>query len=109
VKKKVAVVRVAEAEELARVADLPLEATVALTNTNCIESMISITRRTTGRVTKWKDGAMKKRWIAVGMLEAERSFRRVRGYKDMAKLVDALRRQVTPAVDTPEEYVQAAA
>ena len=65
--RKVAVVRVAEAEELARVADLPLEATVALTNTNCIESMISITRRTTGRVTKWKDGAMKKRWIAVGL------------------------------------------
>jgi hypothetical protein len=70
--------------------------------------MISITRRTTGRVTKWKDGSMKKRWIAAGMLEAERSFRRVRGYKDMAKLVDALR-QVTPVVDTPEEYVQAAA
>ena len=34
---------------------------------------------------------MKKRWVAAGMLEAERSFRRVRGHKDMAKLVDALR------------------
>jgi putative transposase len=52
---------------------------------------------------------MKKRWIAAGMLEAERSFRRLRGYKDMASLVDALRRQVTPAVNTREEYVQAAA
>ena len=52
---------------------------------------------------------MKKRWIAAGMLEAERSFRRVRGHTDMAKLVDALRREVTPAVVTPEEYVQAAA
>jgi transposase-like protein len=80
-----------------------------LTNTNCIESMISIARRTTGRVTKWKDGSMKKRWVAAGMLEAERSFRRVRGHKDMSKLVDALRREVTPAVVTPEEYDQAAA
>jgi putative transposase len=80
-----------------------------LTTTNCIESMISIAKRTTGRVTKWKDGSMKKRWIAAGMLEAERSFRRVRGHKDMAKLVDALRREVTPTVDTPEEYDQAAA
>jgi hypothetical protein len=52
---------------------------------------------------------MKKRWIAAGMLEAERSFRRVRGHKDMAKLVDALRREVTPAVDTTKEYDQAAA
>ena len=80
-----------------------------LTNTNCIESMISIAKRTTGRVTRWKDGSMKKRWIAAGMLEAERSFRRVRGHKDMAKLVDALRRQVTPAATTPDEYHQAAA
>jgi hypothetical protein len=43
------------------------------------------------------------------MLEAERSFRRVRGYKDMAKLVEAIRREVAPAVVTPEEYDQAAA
>ena len=71
--------------------------------------MISIAKRTTGRVTKWKDGSMKKRWIAAGMLEAERSFRRVRGHKDMAKLVDALRRQVTPGDDSTQEYDQAAA
>ena len=81
----------------------------SLTNTNCIESMISITRRTTGRVTKWKDGSMKKRWIAAGMLEAERSFRRVRGHKDMAKLVDALRRLVNSPADTAPNYDQAAA
>ena len=84
-----------------------------LTTTNCIESMISIAKRTTVRVTKWKDGSMKKRWIAAGMLEAERSFRRVRGYKGMPKLVEALRREVatrvTPTVATPEEYDQAAA
>ena len=97
------------------VAQLSMGGTLAktLTTTNCIESMISIAKRTTGRVTKWKDGSMKKRWIAAGMLEAERSFRRVRGYKGMPKLVDALQREqaskVTPAVDTPEEYDQAAA
>lgn len=80
-----------------------------LTNTNCIESMISITRRTTGRVTRWKDGSMKRRWIAAGMLEAERSFRRVRGFKDMDKLVDAVHRQLNPVSDTTPEYDQAAA
>ncbi|MGH9920930.1 MAG: hypothetical protein ACRD6W_18935 [Nitrososphaerales archaeon] len=52
---------------------------------------------------------MKKRWIAAGMLEAERSYRRVRGYRDMKKLVDALRREVTTSTDTPSEYDQAAA
>ena len=53
---------------------------------------------------------MKKRWVAAGMLEAERSFRRVRGYKDTPKLVDAIHREITSkVVDTPEEYDQAAA
>jgi hypothetical protein len=52
---------------------------------------------------------MKKRWVTLGMLEAERSFRRVRGHKDMAKLVIALRREVTPVVDTTAEYDQTAA
>jgi putative transposase len=80
-----------------------------LTNTNCIESMISIARRSSARVTKWKDGSMKKRWVAAGMLEAERSFRRVRGYKGMPKLVDALRREVSRSAVTPESYDQAAA
>lgn len=36
----------------------------SLTNTNCIESMISTVRVVTGRVKTWQDGDMKKRWIA---------------------------------------------
>lgn len=34
---------------------------------------------------------MKKRWIAAGMLEAERSFRRIKGYTAMPSFVEALR------------------
>ena len=37
---------------------------------------------------------MTKRRVAAGMLEAERFSRRVRGDRDMATLLDALRRQV---------------
>jgi transposase-like protein len=79
-----------------------------LTNTNCIESMISVARRTMERVTRWKDGQMKKRWVAAGMLEAERSFRRVKGCKDMSILVTALRRQAG-VTDTPKKYADEAA
>jgi hypothetical protein len=38
------------------------------------------------------------RWVAAGMLNAERSFRRVKGCKEMPKLVEALRRHVDAAV-----------
>ncbi len=80
-----------------------------LTNTNCIESMISVARTTMGNVKSWKDGSMKKRWVAAGMLEAERNFRRVRGCKEMPTLVAALRRHSAGETVTPTNYDQAAA
>jgi hypothetical protein len=52
----------------------------SLTNTNCIQSMISIGRDTTRNVRRWRDGKMSKRWCAAGMLNAEPSFRRLKGY-----------------------------
>ena len=63
-----------------------------LTTTSPIESMISIARTTMSHVERWRDGSMKKRWLAAGMLEAERSFRRVKGCDEMPALVAALRR-----------------
>ena len=77
----------------------------SLTNTNCIESMISTVRVVTGRVKTWRDGEMKKRWIATGMIEAQRSFRRVRGHNQMAELVTRIGHQVNRA--TPANYAQA--
>ena len=62
-----------------------------LTSTNCIESMISVARTTMGNVKRWRDGRMKKCWMAAGVLEAERSFRRVKGCAAMPVLVAALR------------------
>jgi transposase-like protein len=76
----------------------------SLTNTNCIESMISTVRVVTGRVKTWKDGDMKKRWIATGMIEAQRSFRRVRGYREMANLSAVVHRAINSVTRT--EYAQ---
>ena len=48
---------------------------------------------------------MIKRWMAAGMLNAERSFRRVKGCKDMPTLVAALARHVetvTPSCENKE-------
>lgn len=81
----------------------------SLTNTNCIESMISICRTNHGRVKRWRDGEMKKRWIAAGMLEAERSFRRLKGHTDMPTLVTAITNATTNGTATPANYDQAAA
>ena len=77
----------------------------SLTNTNVIESMISIERDTTRNVKRWRDGTMVKRWAAAGMLNAERRFHRLSGYRDMAVLIDALARHAgvaTPQCDSEE-------
>ena len=95
-------------EEMPAVArlNIPVRLRRTLTNTNCIESMISITRTTTGRVKNWHNGTMKKRWIAAGMLEAERSFRRVKGHADMPAFIAAVHRATNPA--TPITYTEVA-
>jgi transposase-like protein len=61
-------------------------------STNPIESMISIARSVTGNVKRWKNGKMVERWMAAGLLDAEKRFRRVKGYRDMPMLRVALRR-----------------
>ena len=78
----------------------------SLTNTNCIESMIGTVRVVTARVKTWRDGDMKKRWIATGMIEAQRSFRRIRGHNQMPELVAAIGNAVNPA--TPRDYAEVA-
>jgi transposase-like protein len=70
----------------------PLKRT--LESTNPCESMIEIVRRTQRNVKRWSSGEMGLRWTAAGMLEAERQFRRIIGYSNLAKLVVAIERDV---------------
>ena len=71
-----------------------LKATLA--STNPCESMIECVRRSARNVKRWSSGEMALRWSAAGMLEAEGQFRRVIGYRDLAKLAVALERETRP-------------
>jgi putative transposase len=61
-----------------------------LATTNPIESALSVTRRVTARVTRWRDGDMRRRWCVAGLLRAESKFRRVKGHRAMPTLVMSL-------------------
>jgi putative transposase len=65
-----------------------------LESTNPCESMIECVRRTSRNVKRWQSGDMALRWTAAGMLEAERQFRRIIGYRDLAKLAVAIEREL---------------
>ena len=55
--------------------------------------MIECVRRTSRNVKRWQSGDMCLRWTAAGMLEAERQFRKIAGYRDLAGLSLAVERE----------------
>ena len=63
----------------------------SLATTNAIESLLSRTRHVKRHVKRWRGGTMVLRWVAAGVLEAAKGFRRVKGCQDMPALVAALR------------------
>jgi len=63
----------------------------SLSTTNAAESLISRTRHVKRNVKRWRGGQMVLRWVAAGVLEAVKGFRRLKGHKEMPRLVAALR------------------
>jgi transposase-like protein len=72
---------------------VPSSLSRCLVSTNLIESPNGGVRMRTGRVTRWQDGEMAKRWAAAAFLAAEKQFRRVTGYRDLWMLASALDRK----------------
>jgi transposase-like protein len=71
--------------------NLPETLRRSLTTTNAAESLISRTRHVKRNVKRWRGGTMVVRWVAAGVLEAVKGFRRLKGHKAMPQLVAALR------------------
>ena len=69
-----------------------------LCTTNIIENPNGIVRTTTNRVKRWRTQDMALRWCAAGFLEAEKSFRKIDGVKDLWVLETALGRKLDEPV-----------
>ena len=71
-----------------------------LSTTNPIESAFSVAEAATRRVKRWRDGDMRQRWCVAGLLDAERHFNRVKGYRHLKQLLDALQHNLDgPTLD----------
>jgi transposase-like protein len=83
---------------------LPPSLTRCLCTTNIIENPNGIVRRTSRRVTRYRDAHMALRWTAAGFIEAEKAFRKIQGIKDLWILTAALKRPTKQAhVDEPRK------
>ncbi len=74
-----------------------------LRSTNSIESMIEICRDHAANVKRWQDGQMVLRWIAAGMGEAAKQFRRVNGHLYLPALRIALDHTIATDVTPTKE------
>jgi putative transposase len=69
---------------------LPESLERVLSSTNLIENLFSRVRDSARRVKRWQNGTMILKWTAAGVLEAERHFRKIAGFRALPKLVAAL-------------------
>ena len=70
----------------------------SLATTNPIESCLSTVERVARNVKRWHAGDQALRWTATGLLEAEKKFRRVKGYRELAALQGKLNPSLTQQV-----------
>jgi transposase-like protein len=61
-----------------------------LRTTNAIENLNSGIATYSRNVKRWQGGSMVVRWVSAAIVEAEKNFRRVKGWRDIEKLIRAL-------------------
>ena len=61
---------------------------------NCLESVNAVVEERCAKVDCWKSSEQKHRWLATALLDIEPRTRRVKGYKHLPKLREALQREL---------------
>jgi len=61
-----------------------------LRSTNPIENLQGTLKRVARNVKRWRGGSMALRWGVSGLLEAQKRFRRVKGFREMPQMIAAL-------------------
>jgi putative transposase len=69
---------------------LPEQLQTTLRSTNAIESAFKCVRESSRNVKRWQHGNQVLRWTAAGLLEAETRFHRIKGYRHLSVLKEAL-------------------
>ncbi|MDQ3020960.1 MAG: hypothetical protein M3R36_10370, partial [Bacteroidota bacterium] len=78
----------------------------SLGTTNCIESLNSQLGRYINKVKHWKNSDQIFRWVACGLLEAERRMKKIRNYKSLYLLREKIMQ--TLKIKTTKSYTKAA-
>ena len=64
-----------------------------LATTNGLESIFALVEQRTGKVDRWQNSNQKQRWLATALLDIEPRLRRLRGYRALPQLREALQEE----------------
>ena len=78
--------------------------------TNIVENALGTVRQVTRNVKRWRHAEMALRWTAAGLLEAQKTFRRLKAYRQLPILRNALQEHLRKAqADSAIETIMKAA
>lgn len=75
----------------------------SLKTTNGLESIFSRVEVRTGRVSNWQNASQKHRWLAAVFLDMEPRLQRIRGYRHLPRLREALQQELGLTVPQTDE------
>jgi putative transposase len=79
---------------------------ISLKTTNCLESLNSLVEQRVARVDRWRSSDQKQRWLAAALLDIEPRLRRIKGFRALPLLRQALLAEVRG--ETGARSIQAA-
>ena len=89
---------------------LPHELRRSLACTDIVENALGTVRQVTRNVKRWRHAEMALRWTAAGLLEAQKTFRRLKAYRQLPILRNALQEHLRKAqADSAIETIMKAA
>ena len=62
--------------------------------TNCLESINALVEERCAKVDRWTNSNQRQRWLATALLDIEPRLRKVKGYRHLPRLREALRREL---------------
>jgi transposase-like protein len=66
----------------------------SLKTTNCIESVNALIEERCAKVDRWQNSNQRQRWLATALLEVEPRLRKIKGFRHLAELREALKREL---------------
>ena len=79
---------------------------ISLKTTNCLASLNSLVAQRVGKVDRWRTSDQKQRWLAAALLDIEPRLRRIKGFRALPLLRQALLAEVQG--ETTATWIQAA-